>query len=173
MNKLIGLFLLALVAPLTAFTTRHSFVVRVVAPQQQLSFLQPTVLRMSTEEDGLLSNESDQTLLGATGTVAALVTLYSEFTLKTTGCGLPAGPFGLVGAVEGVSYLGIVGLVGLSLYKKVKTGSGLPAGPGGLLGAAEGLSFLAILAGLVVFGFQVMDYGYIPNAVPMEGGMCS
>jgi hypothetical protein len=174
MNKLIGLFQLAflMVEPLTAFTARQSFVARVVVPQQ-LSFLQPTVLRMSTEEDGLLSSESDQTLLGAAGSVAALVTLYSEFILKTTGCGLPAGPFGLVGAVEGVSYLGIVGLAGLSLYKKVKTGSGLPAGPGGLLGAAEGLSFLAILVGLVVVGFQVMDYGYIPNAVPMEGGMCS
>jgi hypothetical protein len=25
----------------------------------------------------------------------------------------------------------------------------------------------------VVLGFQIADYGYIPNAVPMEGGMCS
>jgi hypothetical protein len=41
------------------------------------------------------------------------------------------------------------------------------------LGAAEGLSFLAILAGVVVLVFQVVDYGYIPNAVPMDGGMCS
>jgi hypothetical protein len=52
-------------------------------------------------------------------------------------------------------------------------GSGLPAGPGGLLGAAEGLSFLAIVVGLVVLVLQVTNYGYIPNAVPMEGGMCS
>jgi hypothetical protein len=55
----------------------------------------------------------------------------------------------------------------------VLQGSGLPAGPGGLLGAAEGLSFLAIVAGLVVLALQVTNYGYIPNAVPMEGGMCS
>lgn len=120
----------------------------------------------------MLSSELDQTLLGVTGTVAALVALYSEFTLKTTGCGLPAGPFGLVGAIEGVSYLGVVGLVGVSIYKKVKTGSGLPAGPGGLLGAAEGLSFLAAVAGLVVLGFQILDYGYVPNAVPYEGSIC-
>jgi hypothetical protein len=119
-----------------------------------------------------LANESDQTLLGVVGTVAGLVTLYSEYTLKTTGCGLPAGPFGLVGGIEGVSYLGVVGFAGVSLYKKLKTGSGLPAGPGGLLGAAEGLSFSAILAGVVVLGFQITDYGYIPNAVPGEGQMC-
>ena len=52
-------------------------------------------------------------------------------------------------------------------------GSGLPAGPAGLLGAAEGLSFLAIAVGLVVLVLQVTNYGYIPNAVPMEGAMCS
>ena len=50
---------------------------------------------------------------------------------------------------------------------------GLPNGPFGLLGAAEGVSYLAILAGLVVLGFQVTDYGYIPNAIPVEGGKCA
>lgn len=122
-----------------------------------------------------LSESTQQTVLGAAGTVMALVTLYSEYTLKTTGCGLPAGPGGLVGAVEGVSYLGVVGIAGSSLFTKLKTGSrGLPAGgPARLLGASEGLSFLAVAAGLVVLAFQVVNYGYIPNAVPMEGGMCS
>lgn len=59
------------------------------------------------------------------------------------------------------------------IFDGILQGSGLPAGPGGLLGAAEGLSFLAILAGLVVLVLQVTDYGYVPNAVPMDGGMCS
>jgi hypothetical protein len=123
-------------------------------------------------------SESDQTLLGAAGTIAALVTLYSEFTLKTTGCGLPAGPFGMVGLIEGVSYLGIVGVAAYSLYttKTTKTGkNGLPGAgrPAGLLGAAQGLSYLSIVIGLVVAVLQVTDYGYIPNAVPMQGGMCS
>ena len=99
--------------------------------------------------------------------------LYSESVLFQTGCGLPAGPLGLVGAAEGISYLSVVGLVGYSLYTKIRTGEGLPSGPGGLLGAAEGISYLAILAGLVVLGLQVTNYGYIPNAVPMEGAMCS
>ena len=47
------------------------------------------------------------------------------------------------------------------------------SGPGGILGAAEGLAFLAVLAGVVVLGLQIKDYGYIPNAVPTEGGKCS
>jgi hypothetical protein len=133
------------------------------------------ILNAQGEDDTEITSmsESDQSLLGVTGTVAGLVTLYSESVLKTTGCGLPAGPFGLVGAIEGVSYLGIVGIAAYSLYTKIKTGSGLPAGPSGLLGAAEGLSYLSIVAGLVVLVFQVLNYGYIPNAVPMEGAMCS
>lgn len=45
--------------------------------------------------------------------------LWSEYTLKTTGCGLPAGPGGLLGALEGISYLFVVGLVGFSVYTKV------------------------------------------------------
>lgn len=180
MDKLL-LFLLVLAISFAhstdAFTVsrRRSSMLTMIVPIHQHEQQQyvGTSLRMSDETESIISKESDQLLLGAAGTLAAIITLYSEFTLKTTGCGLPAGPFGLVGATEGVSYLGIVGLAGLSLYSKLKTGSGLPAGPYALLGAAEGLSFLAIVAGLVVFGFQIMDYGYIPNAVPMEGGMCS
>ena len=45
---------------------------------------------------------------GILGILASMVVLRSEFVLKTTGCGLPAGPFGLVGAIEGISYLGVV-----------------------------------------------------------------
>ena len=113
------------------------------------------------------------------------------------------GPYGLFGAAEGVSYLIVAGFVFASFYTKVshacptaqlprrvdracrmvkyagahemqaRTGSGLPAGPGGLLGAAEGLSYLTAAAGLAVLVFQLVDYGYIPNAVPVVGGICS
>jgi hypothetical protein len=41
----------------------------------------------------------------AGGLVANPVMLFSEYTLKTTGEGIPPGPGGLYGAVEGVSYL--------------------------------------------------------------------
>lgn len=65
--------------------------------------------------------ESEQTLLGVAGFVASITMLYSESVLFQTGCGLPAGPAGLVGAAEGVSYLGVVGLVGYSLFTKIRT----------------------------------------------------
>lgn len=66
-------------------------------------------------------DESEQTLLGVAGFVASITMLYSESVLFQTGCGLPAGPAGLVGAAEGVSYLGVVGLVGYSLFTKIRT----------------------------------------------------
>jgi hypothetical protein len=109
----------------------------------------------------------------ALGLVAAPVVLYSEYVLKTTGCGLPAGPGGALGALEGISYLVVVGIAGASIYKKVKTGTGLPAGPAGLLGAVEGLSFLAVLVGAVVLGLTIKDFGSVPEAVPVDGGRCS
>ncbi|KAG0610628.1 hypothetical protein M758_7G079500 [Ceratodon purpureus] len=106
----------------------------------------------------------------AGGLVANPVVAWSLYTLKTTGCGLPPGPFGLIGAVEGVSYLVVLGTVGWSTYTKVKTGSGLPSGPSGLLGAVEGFSYLSLLAILVVFGLQYLDLGFIPGPVPSD--MC-
>lgn len=116
---------------------------------------------------------SEEGAYGVLGSAASCVVLWSEFTLKTTGCGLPAGPFGALGALEGISYLTIIGIIGASLSTKLKTGKGLPSGPGGLLGAAEGLSYLAAAVGIVVLGLQINDYGYVPNAVPIEGGKCS
>lgn len=114
-----------------------------------------------------------ETIVGAGGVTASLIVAWSEFTLKTTGCGLPAGPFGSLGAAEGFSYLTIIGVIAWSLQTKVSTGKGLPAGPFGLLGAAEGLSYLVALIGIGVLGFQIADYGYIPEPVPIEGGVCS
>jgi hypothetical protein len=75
----------------------------------------------SDEEETTTLATSDQLLLGIVGTVTSLVTLYSEYTLKMTGCGLPAGPFGLVGAMEGLSYLTVTGLALYSVVTKIKT----------------------------------------------------
>jgi hypothetical protein len=147
----------------------------VVAPKT-LSSLSSTVLFQQNDSDEYYSiglSDSDQGVLGSVGTVASLIMLYSEYTLKQTGCGLPAGPFGLLGFAEGVSYLTVLGIVGFSAFTKFKSGRGLPPGPNGLLGAAEGLGFVAVTVGVVVLAFQILDYQYIPNAVPMEGGMCN
>jgi hypothetical protein len=77
--------------------------------------------RHATNEDAVSFSDSDATTLGLTGLVASIIMLYSESVLFQTGCGLPAGPLGLYGAAEGVSYLGVVGLVGFSLFTKFRT----------------------------------------------------
>ncbi|GMN29574.1 hypothetical protein TIFTF001_002486 [Ficus carica] len=104
----------------------------------------------------------------AGGLVSTPVIGWSLYALKTTGCGLPPGPGGSIGALEGVSYLVVVGIVAWSLYTKTKTGSGLPNGPFGLLGAVEGLSYLSLLAILVVFGLQFLEQGSIPGPLPSD-----
>ena len=69
----------------------------------------------------------DTAAAGTVGTVATVLgavsnplVLYSLFVLKTTGSGLPPGPFGLYGAAEGVGFLVVFGIVGWSLATKVK-----------------------------------------------------
>lgn len=90
----------------------------------------------------------------ALGLLANPIVFWSEYTLFTTGSGLPEGPGGALGAAEGVSYLVIVAIVAWSIYTKVSTGSGLPPGPSGLLGAVEGITYLSLLAGIVVFALK-------------------
>ncbi|KAI3437440.1 uncharacterized protein J3R85_005425 [Psidium guajava] len=104
----------------------------------------------------------------AGGLVSTPVIAWSLYTLKTTGCGLPPGPGGSIGALEGVSYLAVLGIVGWSAFTKSKTGSGLPSGPSGLLGAVEGLSYLALLGIAVVFALQFFEKGYIPGPLPAD-----
>ncbi|KAF8116212.1 hypothetical protein N665_0020s0065 [Sinapis alba] len=117
----------------------------------------------NTETGGVLESAAI-----AGGLVSTPVIGWSLYTLKTTGCGLPPGPAGSIGALEGVSYLVVLGIVGWSLYTKTKTGSGLPNGPFGLLGAVEGLSYLSLLAILVVFGLQFLDNGSVPGPLPSD-----
>lgn len=133
-----------------------------------MSFKVKSTMLAAKESDGNPFSSKDETVLGVVGTKMSLIVFISEYVLKTTGCGLPAGPYGIIGALEGISYLGVSAIAALSIYTKVKTGSGLK----GILGLAEGLSFLAIAVGLVVLAFQITDYGFIPNAVPIEGGIC-
>ncbi len=75
----------------------------------------------SDDEDDFLASESNQGILGATGCVASITVLYSEYVLLNTGCGLHAGPFGLVGLAEGLSYLTVIAIAKLSLSEKQST----------------------------------------------------
>jgi len=65
------------------------------------------------------SQENDPVQWGAiaVSAVATPVTAWSEYTLATTGSGLPD----QYGLIEGLSYLAIVGLVGWSIFTKVRT----------------------------------------------------
>jgi hypothetical protein len=103
---------------------------------------------------------------GTLGSAANVVTLYSLYVLRTTGCGLPPGFLGLEGAAEGISYLIVVGIFGWSAITKVQTGSGLPAGPLGLLGLAEGLSFLTVFGGIGVALLNLVTYNFLPGFLP-------
>lgn len=100
-------------------------------------FTSLTPLGMSGSADDDLSNVKNDSLyqtIGIVGVASNTVCDYSLYVLKTTGSGLPAGPYGLEGGLEGISYLAVVGIFIWSITTKVKTGSGLPAGPLGLLG---------------------------------------
>lgn len=101
--------------------------------------------------------------LAATGIVA-----WSLATLKATGCGLPPGPGGVLGGLEGVSYLTVVGLAVWRLSARLKSSSGSSptAGPGLLLGVAEGGAYSAIALGLAVLVLQVSERGFVPSALP-------
>lgn len=124
-------------------------------------------IRMNSQEE-LSVADSDATIIGATGVISNIIVDYSLYVLKSTGCGLPPGPFGLEGLAEGVSYLAVVGIFGWSALTKIKTGSGLPAGPAGLLGAAEGLTYLSILGGIVIAILNYFDYGFLPGFLPND-----
>ncbi|KAJ3673622.1 hypothetical protein LUZ60_005614 [Juncus effusus] len=138
----------------------------------RVSFFSPCPSRhlcRATEEETDLSSAGPVPLAVAiAGLVASPVIGFSLYTLKTTGCGLPPGPGGSLGALEGISYLVIAGIVGWSVVTKVRTGSGLPAGPAGLLGAAEGLSYLTLVGILVVFGLQIYETGSLPGPLPSD-----
>ena len=115
-----------------------------------------------------LEYASSDILLGTTGTLSSLVCLYSLYILRTTSCGLPPGPFGLLGAAEGVSYLIIVYIFFLALKEKITTGSGLPAGKYNLLGLAEGLSFIIVFSGLAIAVLNYNDFGFLPGFLPND-----
>jgi len=102
--------------PRHSIITEPKFSVRVMVTNK-FSF---TKLYATNEEEVSFS-DSVATALGVTGLVASVIMLYSESVLFRTGCGLPAGPLGLYGAAEGVSYLGVVVLVGYSLFTKLRT----------------------------------------------------
>ena len=106
------------------------------------------------------------------GLLAQPVVWISLYFVVTTGHGLPAGPWGLLGATEGLSYLVIVGFAAVGLVKtmaKPKTRSSSSSSDGkDMLGrVVERLSLASTLAGLLVLASLVIDRGCVPNAKPI------
>ncbi|KAF6252353.1 hypothetical protein COO60DRAFT_538484 [Scenedesmus sp. NREL 46B-D3] len=109
-----------------------------------------------------------QLMSALAGCAAVGTVLWSEFVLKETGCGLPPGPYGLLGAAEGISYLSVLGFAGAGAAARGASGGrqGLP----GALKVPEVLAYGALAAGLFVLASQLREYGYIPP--PLPGGEC-
>lgn len=107
----------------------------------------------SADEDGG-EVKSSLRLLDVLGYSCQPVVWLSLYYVSTTGGGLPAGPFGLVGALEGLSYLLMVGYVVNSLGASS-------------LRPVESLSRLTLTAGLCTLGFLILQQGCVPNAKPI------
>jgi hypothetical protein len=80
----------------------------------------------------------------------ALVLLLSSY---AAGCGLPPGPYGLLGAAEGLSYLTVLGFAGAGIGARVQSGG--KQGLQGPLAVPETLAYGAVAAGLIVLASQV------------------
>jgi hypothetical protein len=94
-------------------------------------------------------DDSFSPILTTIGVAAQPIVWVSLYFVATTGSGLPNGPFGLLGGLEGIAYLVVLGLA--------LGGKGL----------GKSLSRLSILAGLVVLASLVVDQGCVPNAKPI------
>jgi len=97
----------------------------------------------------------------AAGLFANPVVFVSLYNVASTGQGLPAGPYDILGTLEGVSFLIVTAIVGVSALRKATTGTGFEGGPFGLLGLSEGLSFLSFLCALLIFPLR--ELGVVGN----------
>ena len=93
--------------------------------------------------------------LGSIGLVSQPIVWVSLYSLATTGHGLPAGPGGSIGAVEGLAYLVVVVLA--ILPTKDETSESL----------AKTLSRTSIALGLLVLAGVAAGKGCVPNAKPI------
>ena len=121
-------------------------------------------------------------ILNNVGLLAQPIVWISLFCVSTTGGGFPEGPYGLVGALEGLSYLTVVGWAAVALWNQYKrrvvagscssstttttTTTATPPPQTPPL-SAERLSLFTIGIGLVVLVQLVTDHGCIPNAKPI------
>eukprot|EP00466_Bigelowiella_natans_P005519 jgi/Bigna1/142968/aug1.74_g17676 len=91
--------------------------------------------------------------------------------LRSISHGLPAGPFGLLGLLEGMAYLVILGFIVFSIRGKFSSGADgdgrQSQGSTGAFEAAKKLSYVTLAVSLIVFGSLFFEQGCIPNAKPI------
>ena len=62
-----------------------------------------TIVYMGKQEEDITTESKLDDILGSVGAISQPVVWVSLYFVATTGGGLPAGPFGLLGALEGLS----------------------------------------------------------------------
>lgn len=125
--------------------------------QQQLNW--NTRILSKIEDD--IDSETDSRILSSklnflVGVLVQPIVGISLVSVVTTGGGLPAGPFGLIGAVEGLSYVIVVALALQSLVIPTNDRS-IP----------QQLSLISLGLALVVLIQLIASQGCIPNAKPI------
>ena len=128
-------------------------------PQSHPSLKSSTILSLSGQNESESGNHIS--VLGALGIACQPIAWISLYFVATTGAGLPAGPFGLLGAVEGLSYLLIVGLVASSGVGDKNNGTDTS------LSTAQKLSSFTLLVALLTLLSLIKAQGCIPNAKPI------
>ena len=126
---------------------------------QSIYKIQRTLVYMGKSEEDLSTENGLDKILGSVGAISQPVVWVSLCFVATTGGGLPAGPFGLFGALEGLAYLSVVGLVIRRIFAGEKAS--------GILEKAENLSLLTLGASLLVLASLIAKQGCIPNAKPL------
>ena len=122
-------------------------------------FLQHTNTRVSSSHLLLSKNDESggESLASTVGLAAQPVVWVSLYTVATTGAGLPAGPFGLIGAVEGLSYVAMLVFCATAVFR----------GKNREMTTTETVSLATLGLSLIAVAGLIADQGCIPNAKPI------
>jgi hypothetical protein len=143
----------------------------------------------TTTSSGTTASQSMTTIvMAAIGIVAQPIAWISLFFVSTTGGGLPSGPFGLLGAMEGISYLAILGWALLGGGGGGGGGASTFDGPAKVPGEDEqndatlrqqqqqqqrmllwvtNISRLTLVVAIATLLSLIVDRGCVPNAKPI------
>lgn len=153
------------IAPLPSSVSRRLKIHHGTQSRRRHRRLDNANVRLQLKLDNDNSEPNTYSLVSAVGVGAQPIVWISLVTVATTGAGLPPGPYGLLGALEGVSYLIMLALVGKVVYLNV-------AGDGDVASSnstefAERLAILSLALGLFVLASLVEKQGCVPNAKPI------